>query len=70
MTGRGWKRCRTSDKPNALRFDILEGRFIRLRDRSADCPVRGRAYVVIDILTGRTVPEQTDYRAKESNGQT
>lgn len=58
-----WRRFSTSAKKSALQFYILDGRFIRIRDRSMDDPVRGLAYPVIDIKARRVV--EVEYRPKE-----
>lgn len=58
-----WRRFATSAKKSALQFYILDGRFIRIRDRSMDHPTRGMAYPVIDIKARRVV--EVEYRPRE-----
>jgi hypothetical protein len=60
---KGWRRFATSAKKTALQFYILDGRFIKIRDRSMDDPEKGRAYPVIDICSLRLV--SIEYRPKE-----
>lgn len=69
MSQRGWKEFRTSSHPFALSFEILDGRFIRIRDRSMDDPVQGQAYPVIDIQARRVVEGQTLYLPKNGRAK-
>jgi major membrane immunogen (membrane-anchored lipoprotein) len=68
MTQRGWKEFRTSSHPNALSFEILDGRFIRIRDRSMD-DSGNRAYPVIDIQARKVVEGQTLYLPKNGRAK-
>jgi hypothetical protein len=58
-----WRRFSTSNKKSALQFYILDGRFIRIRDRSMDDSEKGLAYPVIDIKARRVV--NVEYRPRE-----
>lgn len=69
MTQKGWREFKTSSHPHALSFEILDGRFIRIRDRSMDDPDKGRAYPVIDIQARQIVKGQTVYLPKNGRAK-
>jgi uncharacterized protein YbaA (DUF1428 family) len=66
MTRGGWIEFESSDRRDAVRFDIMGDppRFVRIRDRSQDDPRLGRAYIVVDLMTKRVLSDQTTYRPK------
>jgi hypothetical protein len=68
MTAKTWREFRSSQGRDAVRFDLLERRFLRIRDRSRD-DSRGRAYIVVDLWTLRVIPDQTSYRPKNGSGR-
>ncbi len=61
----GWVPFESSERRDAVRFDLLGDppQFMRIRDRSRD-DSRGRAYIVIDIVTRRVIDDQTEFRPK------
>jgi hypothetical protein len=66
----GWIPFESSERRDAVRFDMmgLPPAFIRIRDRSRD-DSRGRAYIVIDLGSGKVVEDQTEYRPKNGDAQ-
>ena len=70
MTRGGWVPFESSKGRDAVRFDLMGSPpiFMRVRDRSRDDETRGRAYIVIDLVSHKVIEDQTEYRPKNGSG--
>lgn len=50
MASGGWKEFLSSDKHSAVRFDVLQGQFLRFRYRPEDRHGL-KAFLIVDLLT-------------------
>lgn len=66
MKTSGWRRFKSGNRRGSVRFDLLNGRFLRIRDRGRDCS-RGRAYIVVDLYTLKVIEAQTEYRTSDTD---
>lgn len=54
MANGGWKEFLSSDKRSVVRFDVLQGQFLRFRYKPADQGNK-KAFLIVDIVNRREV---------------